>query len=219
VEKNPIGHRLIVEWDKSSTSFPYLHKYGGIPSNGASLPICNGCKEPFHLLFQIDLADPDLAYLGLNWSDYMFFFTCLNCASHEKVMVHRFTNRGREIIILKQSPRKFIAAYPNSLIEKPVAYRLLQADEYPLTEEDEWRLLSREGKHQLGGIPVWVQDAEHITCIECGKEMEYIAMVDSELYIGKNGFRERGHMFDDEGILCYFVCRKCGLFSSISQCS
>ena len=92
MEKKPIGHRLIIEWEKLANRSVYLHKYGGIPSNGASLPLCQGCKEPFHLLFQIDLADPDLAHLELPELDYLFFFSCLNCASYEHAMYYQLDN-------------------------------------------------------------------------------------------------------------------------------
>ena len=46
-------------------------------------------------------------------------------------------------------------------------------------------------------------DVEHINCIKCKKDMSYLAMIDTELYIGKNGFREKGHMFGDNGIHMY----------------
>lgn len=212
-----IGHRLIIHWENDTRSSKYRHKYGGIPSNEASLPLCPGCEEPHHLLFQIDLEDPDLAYLALPELDYLFFFTCLNCASYEQVMYYRLTNQGQEISVLQQSPGRYVAEYPTPLPDRGVSRRSLGDDEYPTTKENERRLLSQEGKHQLGGMPLWQQDVEHICCLECGKGMEYAAMVDTELLIGKDGFRERGHMFGDSGILYVFVCRQCRLFASKAQ--
>jgi hypothetical protein len=217
MEKKPIGHRLTIEWERLMRRSAYFHKYGGTPSNGALLPLCQGCQKPFHLLFQIDLADPDLAYLDLPELDYLFFFSCLNCASHEHIMYYRLNNRGQEVVVLQQSPSAYVQEYPIPLTEKNVSHRPLKEDEYPHTEDDEWRLLAQEGKHQLGGMPLWVQHVEHIPCMKCGQEMEYIAMVDTELHIGKDGFREKGHMFGDSGTLYVFVCRECGLFASRAQ--
>jgi hypothetical protein len=56
-------------------------------------------------------------------------------------------------------------------------------------------------------------------CPSCGNEMEYIAMADSELYIGEDGFRSRGHMFGDEGILYVFLCRQCEVLATKAQSS
>jgi uncharacterized protein YwqG len=217
MKKKSIGHRLIIEWGKPLEPTGYFHKYGGLPSNRASLPLCQRCKKPFHLLLQIDLTDPDLTYLELPVLDFLFLFTCLNCASYEEVMYYRLNNRGQQIVVLQQTPGVYVGEYPVPLEEQKVSHRLLRENEYPKTKEDERRLLSQERKHQLGGAPLWIQDVEHISCVECGKEMEYIAMVDTELYIGEDGFRERGHMFGDSGTLYTFVCRECGLFASQAQ--
>ena len=217
MEKKSIGHRLIIEWGKPLGRAGYLHKYGGFPSNGVSFPLCKGCKKPFHLLLQIDLADPDLTYLELHSLDYLFLFSCLNCASYEKVMYYQLNNRGQEIVILRQTPGVYVSEYPVPLEEQKVSHRWLKENEYPGTKEIEQRLLSQKKKHQLGGAPLWIQDVEHISCVQCGQEMEYIAMVDTELYIGEDGFRERGHMFGDSGTLYTFVCRECGLFASRAQ--
>ena len=33
-------------------------------------------------------------------------------------------------------------------------------------------------KSQIGGYPTWIQDAEHINCIECGKKMKYVGQIE-----------------------------------------
>jgi uncharacterized protein YwqG len=216
-EQAPMGHRLIIDWETRSAASAYANKYGGLPSNGTKLGTCKGCGHHHHLLFQIDLFDPNLSYLGLDSLDYLFIFTCLNCASYEKEMYYRLNDRGKEIVVLQETPGVFVHQYPDYLDEHPVSYRHLKHDEYPLTEEIFSNLLSREAKHQLGGMPTWIQDKAQISCLDCGQEMEYIAMIDSELYVGKDGFREKGHMFGDEGILYLFVCRECGIFAAKAQ--
>jgi uncharacterized protein YwqG len=216
-KQTPIGYRLTIDWEAASTASAYANKYGGLPSNGAKLCTCKGCGHHHHLLFQIDLTDPNLSYLGLDSSDYLFIFTCLNCASYEKVMHYRLNDRGKEIVVLQDTPGVFVRQYPDCLDEHPVSCRHLKHDEYPVTEEVLSSLLSREGKHQLGGMPTWIQNKEQISCLDCGYEMEYIAMIDSELYLGKDGFREKEHMFGDEGILYVFVCRECGIFAAKAQ--
>lgn len=33
-------------------------------------------------------------------------------------------------------------------------------------------------KSQIGGFPTWIQDAEHINCIDCNKKMQYVGQID-----------------------------------------
>jgi hypothetical protein len=132
-------------------------------------------------------------------------------------MYYRLEEGGREILVLQEKPGVCVREYPGPLEEHSVSRRPLRNDEYPSTENDLLRLLEQEGKHQLGGVPTWVQQEMHIPCITCGSEMEYVAMVDSELYVGEDGFRERGHMFGDEGILYTFACRQCSTFATKAQ--
>lgn len=217
VEYKSWGQRLIIDWEGSKPFPLYAHKYGGTPSTGASLPECHSCKARLHLIFQIDLADPALTYLGLKNLDYLYILTCLNCASYEKPLYYRLEQRGQGMRVLQQKPGRYIHEYPDPLDEYLVSCRDLDDDEYPVTDELRNHLLAQEGKHQLGGTPIWIQWEEYVACIICGKAMEYIAMADSELCIGKDGFRQRGHMFGDEGILYVFLCRQCGVFVTKAQ--
>jgi hypothetical protein len=133
-------------------------------------------------------------------------------------MYYTCKDRGKQIIIQQESPSVFVHQYPDLLDEHHVTLRPLRHDEYPFTDDSLVRLLSQEGKHQIGGLPTWVQHEEHIRCLNCNREMSYLAMIDSELYIGKDGFWNKGHMFGDEGILYIFVCRDCGGFAAKGQC-
>jgi hypothetical protein len=217
VGQRPPGHRLIVNWSEYPLPSGHKHKYGGTPSNGAILPVCSGCRGRLHLLMQIDLADPELGYLNLNGPDYLLILTCLNCASYEKPMHYRLVGKRPEIVVLHEEPGVCVQEYPDPLVEHPVQLRALKDNEYPATETNLLHLLEQEGKHQVGGEPIWVQYKEYVQCIVCTDVMEYIAMVDSELYIGENGFRERGHMFGDEGILYVWACRKCNVLATKAQ--
>lgn len=211
------GHRLIINWKDNPSTSTHTHKYGGNPSNKAVLPLCGNCGESLHLMFQIDVTDPQLNYLNLKFLSYLFVVTCLNCASYERPMYYRIEHDGREIVVLKEMPRIGVHQYPHPLEEHSVSLRPLTEDEYPLTEDELFDLLEQQGKHQLAGMPLWVQDEENMPCIVCNNRMEYIAMVDTELYIGEDGFREKGHTFGDRGILYVFICRKCNILSVIAQ--
>ena len=213
----PPGHRLVVDWQNPTVSAPYSHKYGETPSSGAVLPLCRCCGKNMHLLLQADLTDPSFRYLGLKSLGYLFVLTCMNCLSYLSPMYYRVEYRGSKIVVLREQPVRCIDNYPHPLDEHPVSCRGLVKDDYPLTEDDLSRLISREGKHQLGGTPIWIQDEEHISCVACGTEMEYIAIVDSELYVGEDGFPTHGHMFGDEGILYTFMCRRCGILATKTQ--
>jgi uncharacterized protein YwqG len=215
--QKPRGHRLIIGWSAGALAHAPSHKYGGFPSTGAALPKCSGCGQPHHLLFEIDLTDPQLAYLGLSGVHYLFITSCLDCATYEHVTYYSLDREGREVTVLQESPSVYVPQYPHPLDERPVSCRPLYDNEYPVSDDAVAAMLSQEGKHQLGGIPIWVQHAMRIPCLSCGLEMQYIAMVDSELYVGEDGFRDRGHMFGDEGTLYVFVCRDCGVFAAKAQ--
>jgi hypothetical protein len=169
-------------------------------------------------LFEIDLADPEMTYLELDGLDSFFALTCLDCAGYINPMYYQLTGRGHKIAVLRQEARQLVRESPSVLDAHPVSYRYLDDSEYPSTEEAFWRLIDQEGKHQLGGTPVWIQGRAHLPCLLCGKAMAYIAMVDSELHIGQDGFRDHGHMFGDAGILYVFVCRECAVFGTTEQC-
>ena len=214
--QNPKAFRLKIDWDDQLTNSKFEHKYGGYPSNGVILPRCSNCNASYHLLFQIDLRDENLSFLNLRDLDYFYMISCLNCATYEKPVYYHL-NDHQEIVVERESPGKYISEYPVPLEEHRVSCEKLLDHEYPESENGFYKLPAKRGNHQLGGIPLWVQDEEHISCIKCKREMSYLAMVDTELYIGKDGFRERGHMFGDNGILYVFVCRRCNYFSAVAQ--
>jgi hypothetical protein len=217
IDDYPQAHRLKIEWNKKFSDSEFLHKYGGLPSNGIALPRCEGCSELYHLIFQIDLRDQTLDYLDIRNTDFIFVISCLNCATYEKPIFYKLINR-KEIFVLHASPSKYVNAYPTPLEEHQVSCRRLLEREYPSSEDGFfYDLPAKRGNHQLGGKPLWVQDEEHIECIECKSKMSFLAMIDTDLIIGQNGFRKLGHMFGDNGILYVFVCRECGIFSSKAQ--
>lgn len=215
--KKPPGHRLAILWDQPAQSSTVVHKYGGVPSNSATIPKCFGCRDHLHLLVQIDLADPNFAFLLIGDLGYLFVITCLNCASYVEPMYYSVTEKGSQISLLQQKPRQCVREYSVPLNEYRISYRPLNDGEYPLTDDDLFRLLDEKYKHQLGGLPVWIQREETVHCLACAGEMEYIAMVDSELYVGENGLRKEGHIFGDNGILYVFVCRACEIFATKAQ--
>jgi hypothetical protein len=211
------ANKLSIDWNKKLPINTLHHKYGGIPNNGITLPKCGSCHKKYHLLFQIDMKDTTLNYLDLHSQEYIFIISCLNCATYERPYYY-FLNNHKEIAILKESPRKYVPEYPEILEEYPVSCRELLENEYSeSTDGFFYKIPNNRGNHQLGGKPLWIQDKESIQCIKCKNEMSYLAMIDTEIYIGKNGFREKGHMFGDNGILYVFICRSCGIFSSIGQ--
>jgi hypothetical protein len=217
VNQYPFAYRLTIDWTKKIINTTLLHRYGGIPSNGIKLPKCNGCHQYHHLLFQIDLRDKNLEYLDLKDQEFLFIISCLNCATYDAPMYYSIKNH-KEIEILKEIPHKYVSEYPVPLDDYPVICKMLNKNEYPISEDGIfYKIPKQRGNHQLGGKPLWIQDVEHIKCIRCNNEMSYLAMIDTEYYIDKNGFREKGHMFGDGGILYEFVCRKCNIFSSIAQ--
>jgi uncharacterized protein YwqG len=80
-------------------------------------------------------------------------------------------------------------------------------------------------RSKLGGEPDWDQDEEIPTCPSCGKEMTFVAQIDSiEHDEDHNPHRidclspEQQYMFGDVGMIYVFFCKYCLETASVFQC-
>lgn len=62
---------------------------------------------------------------------------------------------------------------------------------------------------QLGGHPTWIQADESPCCPACGREMSFVAQIDS---LGG------AYMFGDCGMLYVFYCVECHEADAFEQC-
>ena len=84
-------------------------------------------------------------------------------------------------------------------------------DEEELLAESKYK--EPEALVKLGGIPDWIQDEEHPSCVECGNLMVFVSQINSDETVVRGS---RVLMFGDVGRLYTFVC--CNMVTSIMQC-
>jgi|GEM_PF-1400857 uncharacterized protein YwqG len=191
----------IIQIEEGSISSSPKHKFGGLPDGlqQDTIPQCVNCHHPLHLFFQIDLSDPQLGQL-VEGIPYIWILNCLNCDSYWTPLYYRVGRGGVNIELLEQAKGEHFGEFSKILQEKRI---LLTPMVHPWGEED-------KKKHQFGGNPFWVQSEEVPNCKLCGKQMKFVAQVDSDWDVGIQ--------FGDMGLLYAFLCEDCFVFATFMQC-
>jgi hypothetical protein len=176
------------------------HKFGGIPEGFLEelCPRCSNCRHPLHLFLQIDTRDASLG-LRIDRIPYLFVLNCLNCLGYFDPLCYKVSKDCRSIEVLSQRQSEYFGEFPPVLPERGVQFDPLPRQ---WAHED-------ERKHQLGGLPFWVQDEEVPRCKECNKPMAFLAQVDSDF--------DAGTQFGDMGLLYAFLCRTCSMYATFAQ--
>jgi hypothetical protein len=179
----------------------YNHKFGGFPDgfDRYAVPNCVNCQQPLHLFLQIDMSDPQFGP-ALASNPNIHILNCLNCDSYWRPLYYRIDPKAAAIKILEQTEGDHFGEFPPVLPEEEIAFESLHRPWSP----------EQERKHQFGGQPFWLQGAERPACRRCDGPMQFIAQVDSDETLGI--------MFGDMGLLYAFLCQKCGVFATFTQC-
>jgi hypothetical protein len=107
-----------------------------------------------------------------------------------------------------RSPKPRRIVYPL----RPVTLRRLRPEEYP-TSRSRHEALVREydGRHQVGGLPVWIQTPKAMKCPGCGNTMAYFSTVTSQ-----SGPEIEIDILDN-GVLYSFLCVRCQIIGSVAD--
>jgi hypothetical protein len=170
-----------------------------------------------HLLLDLDLSDPRLAFLRFKKLSRLELSACLRCRSARHPQYFELSNEGSRLIKSsgKEPPETSDEIYP--LGERAVTLRKLRNDEYPTTEEAFFRLVDeRAPHHQIGGHPLWLQDQESLDCPSCRKRMFFLGMVTSHYGFDYGGQSSSLILFGG-GILYAFCCFACHITGTFAQ--
>jgi len=215
------GLRVRILRDDASAAAAARHRYGRF--GGLALPACEVCRKPLDLVFDFDLRDPQLEGLGVHGTERLLVLSCLGCdLAYAGQLYYRVSGSTVEVLA-NQATTAFDSPWPTAL--PPCALQLvpIPPEERPsaYASEDEWRAaveFSDPPKHQLGGVPLWVQDELDVRCILCRKRMRLLGQVASETWPVGDGDRLAGHMFGDMGMIYIHYCDACGVLATGGSC-
>jgi hypothetical protein len=76
---------------------------------------------------------------------------------------------------------------------------------------------------KLGGEPTFIQGGKTPNCSECGKQLHFVAQIDSVEHKWKTNpnardYQEQHFMFGDVGMIYVFFCFECGQPSCAMDC-
>jgi hypothetical protein len=77
---------------------------------------------------------------------------------------------------------------------------------------------------KLGGEPEWIQGDDTPACPHCGRQMTFVAQIDSIEHdspqnpLGRDPLGELDYMFGDVGMIYVFFCEECCEPGCVHQC-
>jgi hypothetical protein len=154
---------------------------------------CRWCERPLVTLFDIDLTDPHMAFLGVT-GRRLRLGMCVNCSpiylsfDFEGQMTWSEMNLQtssddlyRDEDVLSLPERRLVLGEPRKTLVETIARY--------------WD----PGLTQLGGLPEWVQGEAYPVCPRCQETMRFVAQI------------EPVDLVWQEGIIYAFACFTCGI--------
>jgi hypothetical protein len=180
----------------STATFP-----GPVSVGGPLAKPCLYCGGPRIMLFDIDLRDPRLNFLGVR-GERLQIDMCIECTSMGYPLVtdiyqRRFVYADSQVFAARE--------YTGQQFLPPRQFVLGAARRTPY--ETHMMSISAMGFviSQLGGHPEWIDDAAYPTCPACRRTMLFIGQVTP------------GDIEPAEGMIYAFLCRGCGKATTIYQ--
>lgn len=165
--------------------------------------VCRWCGLHLQTLFAFDLQDPRLDFLNLSGERLRIAF-CPRCSTFGYVFTEVDTQGRSRWSELNHKP-DFIGCEASAwnLPQDTLILNRLRRSPY---ETHQFVMYDVPGASQVGGHPMWIQDAEYPTCPQCREPMLYLA----QLQIG-----EMDAMGD--GVVYAFLCAGCLLATTSYQ--
>ena len=192
---------------------PTSSKFCGTPylPEGESWPECPNCGNAMQLFVQLNPKSMPEATRNIWGSGLLQFFYCTNLNPSCDVECGAWEEHSKSTLIRVIEMRGPAAAPTSSPVNDAFPARIIvdwnQRAEYPNWEEvtdfsgdrddpafEDWEDVQENNLFQgekLFGWPYWVQGVEYPNCRECGKRMEMLFQIDSEVNIP--------YMFGDVG--------------------
>jgi hypothetical protein len=209
----PPGYRILIGVEDLQGK-QYQHHFGGFL---AGVPLCITCKKPMQLIFLFNLLDPRLSILTLPNVKKIPLVACLACSSIYEPQFFKLKRGGDVVEVVHQILGAVIAEdyFPRVLAEQPIALRSLQPNEYP--RADGWYPVedTPEPKHQIGGLPVWLQETVNVQCPNCNQSMKFAAMFNDDPYVETG--KGQGILLADSAFIYWFYCGSCKILGTVFQ--
>ena len=193
----------------------YVLEAGDVPATGADADSCLWCRLPMVTLFDLDLRDPRLEFLGIP-GEKLRLGTCNHCVIFTTLFLEIDT-RGRyqwSNYNLRPTGKPFYDL-PAVKDQEPWLPRGAELTRLSVVGEPRrspfeteqfvasWLELSVS---QVGGHPMWIQDAEYPRCPGCQETMKFVGQ-----------HQDRANSSDQ--ILYAFLCPPCKLAATVHQSS
>jgi hypothetical protein len=165
------------DWKRT---FEPFHVFGGRPLLDAALPRSSRCGLPFHLTFDLDVADPRVGGLGVTSVRRLAILASFHVEyAKGGVLLVRHHDKGARLEILREPRGTLLPGVPEELPQLPVEFEPLSEADVAVETIDE--LPDDHGPlHQVGGHPTWVTKALLAPlCPVTRRRMRYVATVDS----------------------------------------
>ena len=163
---------------------------------------CGWCEHDLSTLFDLDLRDPRLAFLGCSGTK-LRIARCDFCSPYATVFTDvDFEGNVRWSASNGPQPVDFDSGWEEySLVGRQLVLG-------PIRRTPAETVGAYQGAHnsELGGHPDWIQDAEYPVCPECQRRMMFIGQVETDDVIR-----------DAEGITYAFLCAECGKAATTYQ--
>lgn len=155
--------------------------------------ICHDCGKPLVVLFDLDLQNPELQFIGIS-GDRLRIATCAECTSDQTLYFH-VDGEGRV---------RWYEGNPIYLgvTQHELNFDLEDGNETPCYQVDRklerWEDFALE-ETKIGGTPYWIQTPVFPKCPSCNEEMPLLAQYQTK---------------DEEGMIYINLCALCGMIAT-----
>lgn len=168
---------------------------------------CRWCGRPLTAMFDLDVRDPRLSFLGLE-GERLRLATCEWCSEFTPVYIEFDANGGARWSAYNEGQPEILRQVKISddggmFFESPRRLVLGPRRRTPYEANIQGVPLRQS---QLGGHPTWIQDAEYPACPGCRRSMLNVGQVATEELLGTG-----------EGITYVFMCPTCRLATTTFQ--
>lgn len=161
---------------------------------------CDWCRTPLTTLFDLDLEDPRLRFLGMA-GRRLRIATCMGCTCYETVYTDVDVDGAATWSAHNVRP-DYLPERGVEQAESTLAMRLGRARRTPFEAGATWDC----ERSQIGGLPTWVQNPDYPTCPRCGELMPFLGQLD----LGR-------HVDPWEGLVYAFLDLPCGVAATVFQ--
>jgi hypothetical protein len=162
---------------------------------------CRWCETHLVGLLELDLSDPQFAFLGFSDPDFAIL-TCEACTCFGNVF-GRIDQAGEARWFDGNHRPKWLPDDVASWPRGPWSGIKVRLTPRPPIRAVDWCMPVTTS--QIGGLPCWIQDAEYPSCPNCQKTMTFVAQLDN------------GHFSGYEGIYYAFLCANCRITATSYQ--